>query len=162
MMWILLMILVPIAALFAVGWIAALLDLEDLRPHESAGMAPAKTNAAGLARVLILGYHPRLTGGVTSVTRTLLARMPEATLLPIKHCYGAKDWLLYAISLGHLAWALCTVHRPLVAHLIVASRGDRVRGVLPILLCRLFRVPVCAHYHTNRANMSLGRLAGVA
>ena len=84
----------------------------------------------------------------------VLERMPEATLLPIKHCYGAWDWVLYAASLARLTAVLGVSRRPLVAHLIVASRGDRVRGVLPILLCRLFRVPLCAHYHTNRANMS--------
>jgi hypothetical protein len=144
LLWLALLTLVPIAILFAVGYIAALLDLEDLRPHKPLADY----------RVLILGYHPSLAGGVTSTTRTLLERMPEATLLPIKHCYGAWDWVLYAASLARLTAVLGVSRRPLVAHLIVASRGDRVRGVLPILLCRLFRVPLCAHYHTNRANMS--------
>ncbi len=43
-----------------------------------------------------------------------------------------------------------------MAHLIVASRGDRVRGVLPIVLCVMFRVPILAHYHTSRGNMVMG------
>jgi len=144
---ILLSTLALVAVLFSIGYIAALMDLDDLRPRRSVADY----------RVLVLGYHPTLAGGVTSVTRTLLERMPEATLLPIKHCYGAKDWVLYTISMSKLLWALGTIRRPLVAHLIVASRGDRVRGALPILLCRLFRISICAHYHTNRANMSLDR-----
>lgn len=143
--WFTFLVMSPLVALFIVGWIAALMDLDDLRPRH-----PVQDY-----RVLILGYHPTLTGGVTSVTRTLLSHLPEGRLLPIKHCYGAKDWMLYAFSMGRLLYALCTVRRPLVAHLIVASKGDRVRGVLPILLCRLLRVPICAHYHTNRANMML-------
>jgi hypothetical protein len=83
-------------------------------------------------------------------------------LLPIKHQYGPWDLVLYAGALIRLVGLLSMPRRPLVAHLIVASRGDRVRGVLPILLCRLFQVPICAHYHTNRANMSLHRTAGIA
>jgi hypothetical protein len=152
MIWMLLLIAMPLMILFFVGYIAALLDLDDLCPRKPAADY----------RVLILGYHPRLAGGVTSVTRTLLERMPEARLLPIKHCYGAWDWVLYAGSLVRLTVAFVMTRRPLVSHLIVASRGDRVRGVLPILLCRLFRVPICAHYHTNRANMSLGNIPAVA
>ena len=132
--------------LFAVGYIAALLDLEDVRPQRPQADY----------RVLILGYHPALSGGVTAATRTLLDRMPEARLLPIKHCYGIEDWVLYGVSLAKFMGVLCKTRRPLVAHLIVASRGDRVRGIAPILLCKLFRVPICAHYHTNWANMSFG------
>jgi hypothetical protein len=145
MIWILSLVVMPLAALFLVGYLAALMDLDDLRPRKPVADY----------RVLVLGYHPKLTGGVTSVTRTLLERMPESRLLPIKHCYGVWDLALYARSLARLTVALVKTRRPLVAHLIVASRGDRVRGVLPILLCRLFCVPICAHYHTNRANMSL-------
>ena len=152
MSWILLSIVIFLGALFLVGYLAALMDLDDLRPGKPVADY----------RVLILGYHPKLTGGVTSVTRTLLERMPESRLLPIKHCYGAWDLALYARSLARLTGALIRTRRPLVAHLIVASRGDRVRGVLPILLCRLFRVPICAHYHTNRANMSLGKIPAVS
>ena len=133
-----------LAVLFLIGYLAALLDLDDFRP----------SRLSTDLRVLVLGYHPRLAGGVTSVTRTLLERMPEARLLPLKHAYGAKGWVLYAASLCTLLWELCAARRPLVAHLIVASRGDRVRGVLPILLCKALGVPICAHYHTNWANMS--------
>jgi hypothetical protein len=145
--WILLIILTPAAALFVAGYMAALMDLDDLRPPK-----PATAH-----RILILGYHPRLAGGVTAVTRTLLKRMPEARLLPLKHAYGAQGWAMYALSLCVLLWEICAVRRPLVAHLIVASRGDRVRGVVPILLCKAFGVPICAHYHTNWGNLSFQR-----
>lgn len=133
-----------LAALFLIGYLAALLDLDDFRP-----LSPLAD-----LRVLVLGYHPRLAGGVTSVTRTLLERMPEARLVPLKHAYGVKGWALYAASLCTLLWKLCAARRPLVVHLIVASRGDRVRGVVPILLCKAFGVSICAHYHTNWGNMS--------
>ena len=142
--WIAVLLIAPVAMLFVAGYIAALLDLDDQRPR----------NPVADYRVLILGYHPRLAGGVTAVTRTLLERMPEASLLPIKHCYGARGWALYAWSLVRLIGALCVTGRPLLAHFIVASRGDRVRGVAVILLCRLFSVPVCVNYHTNWRNMS--------
>ena len=147
LMWIVVSILALVVILFAFGYVAALLDLNDLRPPKPAADY----------RVLVLGYHPRLAGGVTTVTRTLLERMPEARLVPLKHAYGAKGWAMYAGSLGVLLWELCAARRPLVAHLIVASRGDRVRGVVPILLCKAFGVPICAQYHTNWGNLSFAR-----
>lgn len=146
--YVLLFILAILLSLFAVAYIAALMDMDDLK-------TPTPPMPTRNYRVLILGYHERLAGGVVSATRTLLDLMPEARLLPIKHCYGARGWVLYVMSLGILIHALLMTTRPFVAHLIVASRGDRIRGVPPILLCKVFRVPICAHYHTNRANMSL-------
>lgn len=145
LIWILSIPLAIVAGLFAIGYIAAIWDLEDL-PKATAAVRP---------RVLLLGYHPSMAGGVTAVTRPLLAGMPEVSLLPVKHGYGAKAWVLYGVSMLRLVWAIVRIRGPLVAHLIVASRGDRVRGVLPILLCKAFRVPILAHYHTNSLNMML-------
>jgi hypothetical protein len=141
--WTVLIFMAALVALFLVGYFAALADQRDGRKPR--GVPP---------RVLILGYHPRLKGGVTSVTTTLLRYLPEARLFSIQHGYGPKSWGLYVLSLLRLPFAL-GLRRPLVAHLIVASKGDRARGVIPILLCKLFGVPVLAHYHTNRANMQL-------
>lgn len=147
LIWFVASIFALMAALFIVGYIAALLDLDDLRPPKPAADY----------RVLVLGYHPKIQGGVTTVTRTLLERMPESRLVPLKYGYGARGWAMYALSLYALLWEICAARRPLVAHLIVASRGDRVRGVLPILLCKAWGMPICAHYHTNWGNLSFTR-----
>ena len=49
----------------------------------------------------------------------------------------------------------------LAQHAIVASRGDWVRTVPILLICALFRVPVCLQYHTNIGNLVLQRGAAL-
>ena len=105
--------------------------------------------------VLILGYDPHLPGGVSTVTSSLLEALPEARLLPLKHCYGTGDLVLYALAFLKFASLVLWRRSSLVAHLIVGSRGDRVRAVPILLLCALFRVPICIQYHTSTSNMLL-------
>ena len=105
--------------------------------------------------VLILGYHSRLTGGVSTVTSNLLEALPEARLLPIKHRYDTLDVALYALAFLKFTGLILWRRSSLVAHLIVGSRGDRVRAVPILLLCALLRVPLCIQYHTSTPNMLL-------
>lgn len=104
------------------------------------------------SEVVILGYDSRrIAGGVIAVTEVLVANQANVTLHPIKHCYTPKalDLWLYFLSYCQFVGLLVRRRRSLLVHLIVASRGDRVRAVPVILACSLFRVPLCIQYHKN-------------
>lgn len=106
----------------------------------------------GKADVIVLGYDSRrIAGGVTVVTDILLQNMPNARLHPIKHCYrpAALDAALYFGSLIRFIPVLIRRRHSLLVHVIVGSRGDRVRAVPVLIVCTLFRVPVCVQYHKN-------------
>ena len=106
--------------------------------------------------IIVLGYDPaQLPGGVSTTTTTLLQSMPNARLHPIKHCYGPLDIWLYAVSLVRFGGVVLRRRKSILTHLIVGSRGDRVRAIPILLLCALFRVPLCIQYHTSAANMVL-------
>jgi glycosyltransferase involved in cell wall biosynthesis len=102
--------------------------------------------------IIILGYDKRrIVGGVITATDVLLDNLPNVRLHPIKHCYepAVLDAWLYLVSLLRFIGILVPRRKRLLVHCIVASRGDRVRGVPILLMCALFRVPVCIHYHKN-------------
>jgi glycosyltransferase involved in cell wall biosynthesis len=102
--------------------------------------------------VIVLGYdRTRIAGGVTVVTDILLQNMPNARLHPIKHCYqpATLDVVLYLGSLIRFIGILIRRKHDLLVHVIVGSRGDRVRAVPVLLACSLFRAPVCVQYHKN-------------
>lgn len=104
------------------------------------------------SEVIILGYdRHRLAGGIVAVTEILLENMPNVRLHPLKHCYqpASLDAWLYLMSLLRLVAKVMFRRKRLVAHGIVGSRGDRVRAVPVILICALFRVPLCIQYHKN-------------
>lgn len=110
--------------------------------------------------IVILGYDAkRITGGVTVVTEILLRHLPNARLHPIKHCYqpAALDGWLYLVSLIRFIGVLFRRRRNLLVHVIVGSRGDRVRAVPILLGCSLFRVPVCIQYHKNVGGLIISR-----
>ena len=102
--------------------------------------------------IIILGYDKRrLSGGIVAVTEILLENLPEVRLLPLKHCYqpASLDAWLYVLSLLRLTGTVLWRRRAIVTHGIVGSRGDRVRIIPVLLLCALFRVPICIQYHKN-------------
>ena len=104
------------------------------------------------SEVIILGYDKRrLSGGIVAVTEILLENMPNVRLHPLKHCYqpASLDAWLYVVSFLKLVGIVLFRRKGLVAHGIVGSRGDRVRAVPILLLCALFRVPLCIQYHKN-------------
>lgn len=109
-----------------------------------------------LPEILVLGYDSnRIPGGVTVVTDILLKNLPNARLLPIKHCYrpAALDASLYFLSLIKFIAILARRRKSLLVHAIVASRGDRVRAIPILLACALFRVPLCIQYHKNLSGL---------
>jgi glycosyltransferase involved in cell wall biosynthesis len=102
--------------------------------------------------VIILGYDKRhIAGGVVAVTDVLLENLPNVRLHPLKHCYqpASRDAWLYVVSLLKFVGIVLRRRKSIVAHGIVGSRGDRVRTVPILLLCALFRVPLCIQYHKN-------------
>jgi glycosyltransferase involved in cell wall biosynthesis len=102
--------------------------------------------------VIILGYDKRrIAGGVITVTDVLLENLPNVRLHPVKHCYqpAMLDAWLYVVSFLKFVGIVIARRKAIVAHLIVGSRGDRVRAVPILLLCALFRVPQCIQYHKN-------------
>ena len=110
--------------------------------------------------ILVLGYDAtRITGGVTVVTEILLRNLPNARLHPIKHCYqpAALDGWLYLVSLTRFIGVLIRRRKNLLVHVIVGSRGDRVRAVPILLGCSLLRVPVCIQYHKNVGGLIFAR-----
>src|SRR6185437_5089827 len=110
--------------------------------------------------IVVLGYDPtRITGGVTVVTEILLRNLPNARLHPIKHCYqpAALDAWLYLVSLIRFVGVLIRRRKSLLVHLIVGSRGDRVRAVPILLACSLLRVPLCIQYHKNVGGLIFAR-----
>jgi glycosyltransferase involved in cell wall biosynthesis len=112
------------------------------------------------SQVVILGYDKRrIAGGVVTVTDVLLENLPNTRLHPVKHCYKPASlalWL-YLVSLVEFVGMLVRRRKTTLAHAIVASRGDWVRTVPILLICALFRVPVCLQYHTNIGNLVLKR-----
>ena len=104
------------------------------------------------SEVIILGYDKRrLAGGVVAVTDVLLENLPNVRLHPLKHCYqpASLDAWLYVVSFLKFVGIVLRHRKTIVAHSIVGSRGDRVRAVPILLLCALFRVPLCIQYHKN-------------
>jgi glycosyltransferase involved in cell wall biosynthesis len=102
--------------------------------------------------VIILGYdRQRIAGGVVAVTDVLLENLPNVRLHPLKHCYSpaSLDAWLYVVSFFGFVGMVMRRRKTIVAHGIVGSRGDRVRTVPILLLCSLFRVPLCIQYHKN-------------
>jgi glycosyltransferase involved in cell wall biosynthesis len=95
--------------------------------------------------VIILGYDPaRIAGGIASVTDVLLKGLPNVRLLPLKHCYGVLDVCLYFRSL--VKFAAVARQRP-VTHLIVGSKGDRLRAIPVLIMAALLKFPLCIQYH---------------
>lgn len=99
-------------------------------------------------KVLILGYHPSLGGGVVNVINILLKHLSYVHLLPIVSGYDSllKQGKDYALALVQLIRKLPSLSH---IHVIIGSKGDVLRGVLPIFLARLYKVKVIAHFHTG-------------
>lgn len=101
--------------------------------------------------VVILGYSRSISGGVVTVTNVLLDNLENVRLHPVLHCYRPVSTAVrrYISSVfGFIGLALRR-KRPLIAHIIVGSKGDRIRAVPFMLLSRLLRIPVCVQYHKS-------------
>lgn len=112
---------------------------------------------ADRSEVIVLGYDPaRMVGGVISVTKVLLEELSDARLHPLKFGDGWKSLWPYLMSLARFVRVLVRRHKAIITHAIVGSRGDRLRIMPALVLCKLFRVPICIQYHKNTGNLAFG------
>jgi glycosyltransferase involved in cell wall biosynthesis len=101
-------------------------------------------------RVLVVGYSPRIKGGVTGVTATLIDSVDGIELYPIMFVYfpAWKSACLTLWSLLKLPLKILRYHADIV-HVIVGSKGDVVRTLPAILMGRLMRRKVIIQFHTS-------------
>lgn len=102
--------------------------------------------------VILVGYSPRIRGGVTRVTNTVTERLRNVHLHPSLICYYPRHRAVCHYLLSLLLFPKKVLRfRKAVVHLIIASRGDLIRG-LPFIWCaKLLGRPLCVQYHVNTA-----------
>jgi len=113
----------------------------------------------GSRKVLILGYSPDLSGGVTKVTNALVDAIPELELHPILYCYHPK-----IISVAHTARSFLSLFLKLIlfrsnyrmVQVVVGSSGDSVRSLPFLYLSKLFRLKTALQFHSNCDNIYAG------
>jgi glycosyltransferase involved in cell wall biosynthesis len=103
-------------------------------------------------QVLIIGYLPKISGGVTTVMGLLLERIPFLELHVALYCHRPrwKSIVLSAIAFCKFLWRLF-VAAPKVVQPIIGSRGDAVRMLPYIWAAKLRGCKVCLHFHKNMA-----------
>ena len=103
-------------------------------------------------RILVLGYSPRLSGGVVNVTQHLLDHLPNLELHPILFCYGKpiKSVLFTLSSFFHFLLKISFFRkRYKIVHIIIGSSGDAVRTIPFILLAKILRLKICLQFHKS-------------
>lgn len=102
--------------------------------------------------VILVGYSPRIRGGVTRVTNTVMERLRNVHLHPSLICYYPRHRAVYHYLVSLLLFPKKILRfRKAVVHLIIASKGDVIRG-LPFIWCtKLLGRPLCVQYHVNTA-----------
>jgi len=108
-------------------------------------------------RVLIVGYSPRLAGGVVKVQDLLREYVPYVGLHVALYCYRPR----WKSALSFVGGICAFVGRlfiapPRVVQVIVGSSGDAVRSVPYILLARVRGCNVCLHFHKDMASILSG------
>jgi glycosyltransferase involved in cell wall biosynthesis len=101
-------------------------------------------------KVLLIGYAPRMLGGVTTVMGLLCERIPCLELHVALCCYRPR-WKSLVTWIGGLVrfiWRLL-VAPPRVVQVVVGSPGDSIRTIPYILFGRLRGCSVCLHFHKN-------------
>ena len=124
--------------------------------------------------VLIVGYSPKLIGGVTKVVN-LLCENISYLKLHVALCYHRPKWKsrVFAIYSLLVFGARITFAPPRVLQVVVESPGDVARTLPYILLGRARGCNVCLYFHSNmpaildgfsspirRLILSVWRLAG--
>jgi glycosyltransferase involved in cell wall biosynthesis len=101
--------------------------------------------------VLVVGYSPKMLGGVTTVMNVLLKNIPQLKLHPVHRWYGPR-WRVLAYFIYSISTFVCRLvfAAPRVVQVIVASRGDAVRTLPYFMLAKLRGCKVCLHFHKNR------------
>lgn len=103
-------------------------------------------------RILVLGYSPKLSGGVVNVTQHLLDHLPNLELHPILFCYGKpiKSVLFTLSSFFHFLIKISLLRkRYKIVHIIIGSSGDAIRTIPFILLAKILRLKICLQFHKS-------------
>ncbi|MYL26826.1 MULTISPECIES: glycosyltransferase family 4 protein [Halomonadaceae] len=103
-------------------------------------------------RVLVVGYSPRMNGGVVKVTETLRQAYPGMDLHVFHHCYRPKSRAVrtYLQSLLSFLFGLYRIRKSYdVVHVIVGSSGDAVRTLPYIWFSKLAGLPLCIQHHKS-------------
>ena len=103
-------------------------------------------------RVLVVGYSPRMNGGVVKVTETLRQAYPGMDLHIFHHCYTPKSRAVktYLQSLLCFMLRLYRIRKSYdVVHIIVGSSGDAVRTLPYIWVAKLAGLPLCVQHHKS-------------
>ena len=114
-------------------------------------------------RVLVIGYSPRISGGVVKVTETLRRAYPGMDLHVFHHCYTPRSRAVrtYLQSLVVFLFRLYRIRKSYdVLHVIVGSSGDAVRTLPYIWLAKLAGIPVCIQHHKS-SDIVKGYLPGL-
>ncbi len=107
--------------------------------------------------VLIVGYSPRLPGGVVNVQDLIRQHIPYVDLHVALYCYRPRWKSLVSFIYGACLFAgRLLVAPPRVVQVIVGSPGDAVRSVPYILLARIRGCRVCLHFHKDMASIVVG------
>jgi len=104
-------------------------------------------------RMIVVGYSPRLKGGVTHVTRILMQNFEKMELHPSLYCYSPKykAVFLYLYSVLKFAGRVVFLRkkRPGFVLLIIGSPGDAVRAIPFIWVSYFLKIKLCAQYHKS-------------
>jgi glycosyltransferase involved in cell wall biosynthesis len=101
--------------------------------------------------VIVVGYSPKLDGGVTHVTGVLLQNFKNMELHPSLYFYSPKYKAVAYYLFGILRFLIINLRikqRPII-HLIIGSSGDAIRIVPYIFLSKAVGLKICAQYHTS-------------
>lgn len=106
-------------------------------------------------KVIVVGYSPKLKGGVTHVTSVLLQNFINMELHPCLYCYSPKYKAVayYLFSILRFVGRICRIKQRSIIHLIIGSSGDAIRSVPYIWLSKLLGLRVCTQYHKNADNI---------
>lgn len=99
-------------------------------------------------KVMLLGYSTDLKGGVVNVTKVLLDNIPQIQLVPFVNSYHStlREVMGYVRALFIL---LLNIHKLRCLHVILGSKGDVLRSVIPTFVAKLFKVEVILHFHKS-------------
>ena len=105
-------------------------------------------------RVLVVGYSPKLKGGVTHATRVLMQNFETMELHPSLYCYSPKykAVALYLYSVFKFAGRVIFLRKqiPDFVLLIIGSSGDAVRAIPFIWVSCFVKIKLCVQYHSSK------------
>jgi glycosyltransferase involved in cell wall biosynthesis len=101
-------------------------------------------------RVLVVGYHPAMIGGVTVITGLLLEHIGYLDLHVALRCYRPRWKALAYFAFSVASFLLRLVFAaPRVVQVLIGSRGDMVRALPFLFLGKVRGCKLCLHFHTN-------------